>query len=822
MDFIFYQRELQMKTSTPLLQTTSSAISLLLLSLLFCMATSGFCTAESNPQRAARKVVAAIPADLPPTYFLDRSGKPAGFAVDVMNELARRTGLTVEYVNGQAFDDVIQMVLTGKADLIPSLTIDEQRKELLAFTDTVGFLPANLIVASGNHTVQGISPGLTIGVMKGSSPENLLKKNKTIRIETFTNLQTMLFELLAGHVDGIVFLTPNLMKLAIDAGVDDKIKVVGKPIIEAKRGIALRKGDTELLTRLNRAIGEFIDSPEYQQIYVKWYGKPKPSWTADRIGAVSGIFLVLIISGMAFWRYRSIVRLNNSLTLNISEREQAEDALRESKTKLQAIFDTIGTGIIIIDRDTQIIIEANQTAMEMTGLPQERIIGHICHSVICPAQTGKCPVKDLGQRIDNSERKLLHSDGHLKDILKTVYPKGRDCYLESFIDISERKRTEEELRRNKEVADRLAQEIAIVAEIGKVIGSSLDTEEVYERFAAETRKLILFDSLTINLYKFRENALYVAYVSGVDIDGRRQGDPLVLEGSLSEAVIRARTSLCIQPASIGEIIGRFPRLTPIFRAGLRSIMCVPLVYRDEVIGVLHFRSKKPDAYTEQDVRLAERIGEQIVGTIANAQLYAGLKKTEQELKESEQRYRELSIVDDLTQLYNARHFYVQLKIEIDRSNRYEQPLTLLLLDLDDFKAFNDAYGHVEGDQVLRRLGQVVKRCLRETDFAYRYGGEEFTILLPMTKSADGAVTAERIRTEFKKEHFSPAPGQDIHVTVSVGLAQYKPQEEVKAFVHRVDQLMYQGKKNGKDRVCSESSPHSLPPLTPAAASSPAT
>jgi two-component system, cell cycle response regulator len=103
-----------------------------------------------------------------------------------------------------------------------------------------------------------------------------------------------------------------------------------------------------------------------------------------------------------------------------------------------------------------------------------------------------------------------------------------------------------------------------------------------------------------------------------------------------------------------------------------------------------------------------------------------------------------------------------------------------------------------------RLGQVVKRCLRETDFAFRYGGEEFTILLPMTTNADGAVTTERIRMEFKKELFSPAPGQDVHVTLSIGLAQYKLQEDMKAFVHRVDQLMYQAKKNGKDRVCSES------------------
>jgi diguanylate cyclase (GGDEF)-like protein/PAS domain S-box-containing protein len=179
------------------------------------------------------------------------------------------------------------------------------------------------------------------------------------------------------------------------------------------------------------------------------------------------------------------------------------------------------------------------------------------------------------------------------------------------------------------------------------------------------------------------------------------------------------------------------------------------------------------------------------------------KRMEEELKDNEKRYRELSIIDDLTQLYNSRYFYQQLKMEIDRIDRYKQPLTLLLLDLDDFKHFNDTYGHIEGDLVLSRFGGVVKRCLRQTDSVFRYGGEEFTILLPMTTSEDGAVTAERIREECKKENFSPIPGKDVRVTVSIGLAQYKPREEIKAFVHRVDQLMYQAKKNGKDRICAE-------------------
>jgi diguanylate cyclase (GGDEF)-like protein/PAS domain S-box-containing protein len=201
-------------------------------------------------------------------------------------------------------------------------------------------------------------------------------------------------------------------------------------------------------------------------------------------------------------------------------------------------------------------------------------------------------------------------------------------------------------------------------------------------------------------------------------------------------------------------------------------------------------------YRDMDGRIVGIIGFSIDITDHN--------RVEEALRESEQRYRELSIVDGLTQLYNSRHFYVQLKSETERSNRYGQPLTLMMLDLDDFKAFNDAFGHVEGDQVLSRLGQVVKRCLREADSAYRYGGEEFTILLPMATSADGAVTAERIRTEFKKEIFFPAPHRNVRMTTSMGVAHYRIGEDVKAFVHRADQFMYQAKKNGKDRVCSDS------------------
>jgi PAS domain S-box-containing protein len=212
-------------------------------------------------------------------------------------------------------------------------------------------------------------------------------------------------------------------------------------------------------------------------------------------------------------------------------------------------------------------------------------------------------------------------------------PSGKN--QESIEEISVLKTRIRKLEKSEADLKQTEQEIALLADIGRLISSTLNIDEVYGRFAAETQKLILFDSLTINLCDLHEKTMCVGYVSGLDIDGRRQGDTLVPEGSLSEAVISARTGLIIQPEDIDGIVARFPRLSPIFQAGLRSIMCIPLVFRDEVIGVLHFRSKKPNAYARQDLRLAEKIGMQIAGAIANA-------RTEKALRASEERYHRIA------------------------------------------------------------------------------------------------------------------------------------------------------------------------------------
>jgi two-component system cell cycle response regulator len=165
-----------------------------------------------------------------------------------------------------------------------------------------------------------------------------------------------------------------------------------------------------------------------------------------------------------------------------------------------------------------------------------------------------------------------------------------------------------------------------------------------------------------------------------------------------------------------------------------------------------------------------------------------------------QKLQKLATTDGLTKLYNSRSFYSQLELEVDRYNRYKHPLSLLLLDIDNFKEFNDNFGHLEGDKVLVRFSQIIKSCLRTNDSAYRYGGEEFTVILPETNGDEAKTVAQRIRASLESEKFRPIPDKNAKITISIGVTQYFPKEELSAFIRRADKAMYLSKKNGRNRV----------------------
>ncbi|HUV51292.1 MAG TPA: diguanylate cyclase [Anaerolineae bacterium] len=161
---------------------------------------------------------------------------------------------------------------------------------------------------------------------------------------------------------------------------------------------------------------------------------------------------------------------------------------------------------------------------------------------------------------------------------------------------------------------------------------------------------------------------------------------------------------------------------------------------------------------------------------------------------------ELAITDELTQLYNSRYFFRQLDTETYRCKRYKHPLSLLFLDVDNFKKYNDTHGHIQGDKVLTRLGRIIKSCLRTMDSAYRYGGEEFTVILPETKCEEAFIVATRIKKLMETEKFIPVPGNIVNLTISIGVTRYHPDERISSFVERADKAMYIAKQKGKNQV----------------------
>jgi len=174
----------------------------------------------------------------------------------------------------------------------------------------------------------------------------------------------------------------------------------------------------------------------------------------------------------------------------------------------------------------------------------------------------------------------------------------------------------------------------------------------------------------------------------------------------------------------------------------------------------------------------------------------------QKLAEEREYFEHLSNIDGLTELYNHRYFHQILLTETEREKRYRRPLSLMIIDIDNFKACNDTYGHLIGDVVLKQVGALIKKSTRGCDFVARYGGEEFAVILPETPKQEAAVVAERIRSSIEEFSFSSCAGKRMgRLTVTIGLASLPEDANDKTgLIEMADQGMYRGKESGKNRV----------------------
>jgi len=219
-----------------------------------------------------------------------------------------------------------------------------------------------------------------------------------------------------------------------------------------------------------------------------------------------------------------------------------------------------------------------------------------------------------------------------------------------------------------------------------------------------------------------------------------------------------------------------------------SLLCIPMISHNEVIGVIHLERADEDGFTDDDVRLSGRVTEQVALAMANLRLMDRMERQ--------------AMTDPLTGLANPRSFDPLLERELAISRRDQQPVAVLMMDLDDFKRFNDTHGHPAGDEALRSLARTVRGTLRETDAAARYGGEEFAILLRATSLEGAVLVAEKLRAAIAHTPVEIGPNRFARITASLGVAASdRHGTDRMQLMHLADVALYEAKTE-RNRVAS--------------------
>jgi diguanylate cyclase (GGDEF)-like protein len=218
----------------------------------------------------------------------------------------------------------------------------------------------------------------------------------------------------------------------------------------------------------------------------------------------------------------------------------------------------------------------------------------------------------------------------------------------------------------------------------------------------------------------------------------------------------------------------------LLEAGLRSYALFPLSSRSRAIGVLALGASRAGAFDEGTLARLQPTADAVGLAFENVRLF--------------QKTRELSITDEITPLYNFRHFHQALDRELKLIHRYGGSLSLLFVDLDRFKPINDQYGHLRGSRTLREVGFLIRAAVRETDIPARYGGDEFVVILPQTDGASARVLAEKLRRLVEGHTFLQEEGINARLGASLGVATYPGEAETKeALIRLADKRMYEDK-----------------------------
>jgi len=332
------------------------------------------------------------------------------------------------------------------------------------------------------------------------------------------------------------------------------------------------------------------------------------------------------------------------------------------------------------------------------------------------------------------------------------------------------------------------EQFEMMAEITRDVSTGEGVASVYESFIAHASSLIEFDQASLALWHPEEEEVEIVAAS-TEASRSWMGEGLRLPKYALPIgnVIDNHRPLIREELGQGE----YPTDKLLIEEGINSAVYFPLVSQGEVIGTVNLGSFKANAFSREDVELLEPVTRQLGLVLDNTRLL-------QEAKGS-------SLLHTLTELHNHRYFYEAVSREVARGDRFKRPVSLLIMDVDGFKSFNEKHGSSEGDNALREIAELLKKEVREIDIIARYGGDEFSILLPEvgvvnggTEDADALHVADRIRAAMAATFSEDGDGK---MTFSMGVAEYPAHApDANQLLERASWAMREAKAQGKDRV----------------------
>lgn len=335
-----------------------------------------------------------------------------------------------------------------------------------------------------------------------------------------------------------------------------------------------------------------------------------------------------------------------------------------------------------------------------------------------------------------------------------------------------------------ELARNRTKGFSALEQVYKSIATVLDKEELYDTILAKSAELVEAERSSLMIIDNTGATLSMKSAKGIDS---------ALFGDMSVKVghgIAGRTAESGLPCMVRDISAEIRGHESKPKYKTKSFISIPLKLDNRVVGVINVSDKiTGEVFSDEDM--------QLLLSFAN---YASIALDRGAYYSLNEELKKLSMTDSLTGIFNRRYFRERILEEAERVRRHNEFFSLFMIDIDDFKKFNDKYGHAAGDEIIKGVADAIRDCVRSMDIVARVGGEEFVVILPHTDKLAAKLIAERIRLSVG--YFcEPIRGLNERPTVSIGVAEYPSDAgDTDELVHRADKAMYEGKRAGKDRV----------------------